>query len=245
MTDIGMKGRVKGLLGGTSIFDEPMEYMEQATDPNSQHQALQVLNLAQRTAEEHIANAQRQAEQIFAEARATAEQIVREAQAHAQGLRQEADQVLAEAHAAAAQIAQDAQAHADRAQNNAEDILSDARARADDLVKRAQSDTDELKHRAEQRYQDVVGSLATKREALQQQIEALEQFDREYRNRLTGFMQNQLRALWVNEPQVAGEMDHDDSVWVEEPEVTGEIEQAIVSTTASLPAQRGDSDEPL
>ena len=53
--------------------------------------------------------------------------------------------------------------------------------------------------------------LATKREALQQQIEALEQFDREYRSRLTTFMQNQLRALWVDEPQVSAEIGQPES----------------------------------
>ena len=52
----------------------------------------------------------------------------------------------------------------------------------------------------------MVGSLATKREALQGQIEALEMFDRDYRARLTRFMQNQLRALWVDEPHVKGEV---------------------------------------
>jgi hypothetical protein len=52
----------------------------------------------------------------------------------------------------------------------------------------------------------VVGSLGTRRESLQQQIEALEQFDREYRSRLTHFMQGQLRALWVDQPQVNGEL---------------------------------------
>ena len=52
----------------------------------------------------------------------------------------------------------------------------------------------------------MVGSLGVRRESLQQQIEALERFDREYRARLTGFMQNQLRALWVDQPQV-GELE--------------------------------------
>jgi len=52
----------------------------------------------------------------------------------------------------------------------------------------------------------VVGSLATKREGLQNQIEALEQFDREYRSRLTTFMQGQLRALWVDQPQLTDEL---------------------------------------
>jgi len=57
-------------------------------------------------------------------------------------------------------------------------------------------------YQAQQRYEDIVGSLAAKREALQRQIEALEQFDGDYRARLTTFMQNQLRALWVDEPRV-------------------------------------------
>lgn len=70
------------------------------------------------------------------------------------------------------------------------------------MAKSAQSDADELKERAQQRYDDVVGSLVTKREGLQKQIEALEQFDHQYRARLTTFMQNQLRALWPDEPKV-------------------------------------------
>jgi len=79
-------------------------------------------------------------------------------------------------------------------------------------------------HRAQQRYEDVVGSLAAKREALQQQIETLEHFDRDYRTRITSFLQNQLRALWVDEPQVNAE----------------EIEQSeSVATTTPAPAQEG------
>jgi hypothetical protein len=46
--------------------------------------------------------------------------------------------------------------------------------------------------------------------SLQQQIEALELFDREYRARLTAFMQGQLRALWVDQPQVDGELEQAD-----------------------------------
>jgi cell division septum initiation protein DivIVA len=204
VTDTGMKGRVKGLLGGG--VDEPYEQNGGPPSiPSAQHQALQVLNLAQRTAEEHIVNARRQADKICGDARAQADQIVREAQQHAHGLRQEADKALSVAHAAAAQIAREAQAHAENVQRNTEQILSGAQARADELAKHAQADAEELKHRAQQRYEDVVGSLAARREALQQQIEALEQFDREYRARLTAFMQNQLRALWVDEPRVTAE----------------------------------------
>jgi len=85
--------------------------------------------------------------------------------------------------------------------------VAEAQARAEAITTAAQSNAEELKAQAEQRYQDVVGSLATKREALQDQIEALERFDREYRTRLQTFMQGQLRALWVDQPQVADDIE--------------------------------------
>jgi hypothetical protein len=69
-------------------------------------------------------------------------------------------------------------------------------------VAEARASSEHLNQQARQRYDDVVGSLGSKREALQNQIEALEQFDREYRSRLTAFMQHQLRALWVDQPQM-------------------------------------------
>jgi cell division septum initiation protein DivIVA len=143
-----------------------------------------------------------------------AEQIVRDAQAHADDLQRDADKSLSDARATAAQIAKDAQARADNAQRNADKVLSDARARAEEIAKDAQANADELKHQAQQRYQDIVGTLAAKRGALQQQIEALEQFDRDYRARLTAFMQAQLRALWVDEPHVTAEIEQPSSVEV-------------------------------
>lgn len=172
----------------------------------AQHQALQVLNLAQRTAEEHVASARRSAEKITADARGGAEQIVRDAQMHAQNLQQEAKKSLSEAHVNAQQIARDAQAKADSVRKQAEEILADAQTRAEETAKLAQTNADELKHQAQQRYEDVVGGLAAKREALQRQIEALEVFDRDYRSRITAFLQNQLRSLWVDEPKISAEL---------------------------------------
>jgi vacuolar-type H+-ATPase subunit H len=227
VTDSGMKGRVKGLLTGTFPVTEPSE--PQMDTPSSSltdthTNALQVLTLAQRTADEHIATAHRQADKICADARTTAQQIVRDAEAHANDLRREADKTLTDARATAEQIADEAQAHADETRRSADQALSEARARAEEIVKDAQANADELKHQAEQRYQDVVGSLATKREALQKQIEALEQFDQDYRTRLTTFMQGQLRALWVDEPHVEG----------------GELEIGSLATSGSLSAQLDD-----
>jgi vacuolar-type H+-ATPase subunit H len=217
VTDSGMKGRVKGLLAGASPVTESPEPMmdthtppDALSGPHAQRQALQVLTLAQRTADEHVASAHRQADKICADARAAAEQIVHHAEAHAADLRREADKTLSDSRGAAEQIVQDAKTHADDTRRTADKVLSDARAKADEIAKDAQENADELKHQAEQRYQDVVGSLAAKREALQRQIEALEVFDRDYRARLTNFMQGQLRALWVDEPRVDAEPEQPD-----------------------------------
>lgn len=229
MADIGVKGRMKGLLAGTSVmFDavEPTDIptVEPLSTGTAQRQALQVLTLAQRTADEHVADAQRQADKICADAHSMAEQIVHDAQAHADGLTRDADRTLVEGRATAERIGREAQAHAANTRREADEILSGARGRSDEIVKEAQTNADELKDQAQRRYQDVVGSLAAKREALQEQIEALESFDREYRARLTTFMQTQMRALWADQPQV------DDETLADAPQS---------KTPVPVPAQRG------
>jgi cell division septum initiation protein DivIVA len=197
--DNGMKSRVRGLLSVPAASAEPFP------DPDPQQQALNVLNLAQKTADDHIADAHRKADRIHADARTSAEQIIRDAQVHAERLQQEADVALSDARATTAQVAREARAQAEKAQHNAEEVLAEARARADEIARNARAGADELRYQAQQRYEDAVGGLAARRGALQRQIEALEQFDREYRARLTGFMQHQLRTLWADEPHVNAE----------------------------------------
>jgi len=229
VTDNRVKDRVRGLLGslpgnesgdhvgmhaaaaGGPAAGEPSAGAgvppgPDGAGPAMPHHALQVLTLAQRTADEHLATARAQAERIHADAQAAAEQTARNAEIHAHQVRQEADKVLADARATSQQMAREARAHAQEVEREAAQILADARGRAEAIAAEARTNAEELKAQAEQRYQDVVGSLATKREALQGQIEALEMFDRDYRARLTRFMQNQLRALWVDEPHVKGEV---------------------------------------
>lgn len=227
VSDGGMKDRVKGLLGAPGA-SEPAMPADLPPEAAAQYQALQVLTLAQRTAEDHLSSARHEADQICGDARDTAAQIVRDAQAHAEVLQRDAEKARSDAQAAAAQIARNAQAQADEARRDAEEVLSDARMQADEIAKSAQAEADELQHLAHQRYEDVVGSLAARREALQQQIEALERFDREYRARLQAFMQSQLRALWVDEPRV-------DTEGPEQPDPTPAV--------ASVPVQRNDSDQ--
>jgi cell division septum initiation protein DivIVA len=228
--------RVKVMLGAPSPDGETTEHALVNPPPALPNQALQVLTMAQRTAEEHVQTARAQADKIRTEALAAAEQTAREAEQHAHNVRREADKVLYEAKAAADQAAREAQARAEAGQRNAEKIESDGRARAESIAAEAQAKADELAHAAQRRYEDVVGSLGAKREALQQQIEALERFDREYRARLTAFMQGQLRSLWVDQPQVAGELDHHGSHSAQEA-VSGDRKD-VDDIIASIPAQR-------
>jgi cell division septum initiation protein DivIVA len=169
-------------------------------------QAMQMLTLAQRTADEHVATAHRQAGAIQTEARAAAEQIVREAQTQAEAVRRDADKALTEARAQVEQASRDVQANTETARRDAEKIVADAQAQAAGIAKEARASADGLGRLAKQRYDEEVGNLAVKREALQQQIESLQEFDRDYRSRLLTFMQAQLRALWVDEPHVDGEL---------------------------------------
>ena len=211
MNDNWMTDRVRGLRAANAVESAPAPYPEAAADDGGRRQALHVLTLAQRTADEHIASARQQAEKIQADAQAKAEQIVRDAQARAYTVREETEQALSEARAKAEQVATDAQARADQARRDAEAIVSEARARAQQMAADARARADDLHQRAQQRYEDVVGSLAAKREALQQDIQGLEQFDRDYRSQLINFMQAQLRTLWVDAQRVNAEIDQSGS----------------------------------
>jgi cell division septum initiation protein DivIVA len=229
-----MKDRVKVLLNGTSPESETSEHALVApAQPQPQahpNQALQVLTLAQRTAEEHVARAHHQADKIRTDALAAAEQIARDAQAHAHNVRREADKVLADARAASEQVARDSHARTDDARRSAEKIVAEATAQAEQIAAEARANAEHLNLQARQRYDDVVGSLGTKREALQQQIEALEHFDREYRGRLTRFMQSQLRALWVEQPQIGTDLP-------EEPLLPQTPSQAVAVAAPQAPVE--------
>lgn len=207
VTEHQIKDRIKAVLAGTSPDSATSEHPLIVSGTMHPNQALQVLTLAQRTAEEHIAIANRQADKIRTDAQAAADKIAADAAAHSQNIRREADKVLADARATAERAAHETRARAEEARRSADQIVSDARTQAQAVARKAEEQADQLKLQAHQRYEDTVGSLGAKREALQRQIESLEHFDRDYRARLTSFMQNQLRALWVDVPAVGDELD--------------------------------------
>ncbi|HEX6871298.1 MAG TPA: DivIVA domain-containing protein [Micromonosporaceae bacterium] len=85
--------------------------------------------------------------------------------------------------------------HVSDARREADKLLTDARTKADELTRDARAKAEALERDARQRHQEVMGSLDTKRTALQKHIEELKQFEREYRTRLKAYLESQLRDL--------------------------------------------------
>lgn len=59
-------------------------------DPGGEQQALRVLMLAQRTADDHVADARREADKLLSDARAKADEVTREARSKAEALERDA-----------------------------------------------------------------------------------------------------------------------------------------------------------
>jgi cell division septum initiation protein DivIVA len=85
--------------------------------------------------------------------------------------------------------------HVSDARREADKLLTDARTKSDEMTRDARAKADALERDARQRHQEVMGSLETKRTALQKHLEELKQFEREYRTRLKAYLESQLRDL--------------------------------------------------
>ncbi|MCL2781290.1 MAG: DivIVA domain-containing protein [Actinomycetia bacterium] len=109
---------------------------------------MQVLSLAQQTAETHVAQAKAEADRLMSDAQSSSQSTVTQAQAQAQR------------------------------------HLSDAQTRAAQVVSEA-----------EQRAGTITVQLEQSRDALERRLEQLRTFEREYRTRLKGYLESQLRDL--------------------------------------------------
>jgi cell division septum initiation protein DivIVA len=156
-----------------------------------------VLTLAQRTADALMSAAHRHAEGIRKSADVEAHRIILEARLDANRVQAEAETALTEARAAAEQMVHRATIETEKIRKQAAELLTAAREQAALIIGAGQARAETLKNQAEQQFEESVGKHGVRRAALQQQIEALELFDRECRRQLTGVFQSQLRALWV------------------------------------------------
>jgi DivIVA domain-containing protein len=85
--------------------------------------------------------------------------------------------------------------HVDDARREADKVLSDARATAEEVTRRARSNADALAGEARQRFQEAMDGLGADRDAVQTHIKRLKDFERQYRTRLTAYLNGQLGSL--------------------------------------------------
>ncbi|MCP2253415.1 DivIVA domain-containing protein [Prauserella aidingensis] len=137
-------------------------------EPNVQ--AAKVLGLAQEMADRLTAEAKTESDGMLAEARTKSEQLLSDA-------RSKADSMVNEA------------------RTRAESMLNDARTRAETLERQARDKATTLDREAQRKYTETMNNLNTEKGELNKKIEELRTIEREYRTRLRGFLESQLREL--------------------------------------------------
>ena len=66
---------------------------------------------------------------------------------------------------------------------------------AEEAIREAKKDAEQLRSDAQQHFEEQIGKVEEDRRALEQQVEQLRAFEREYRTRLRAYLELQLREL--------------------------------------------------
>ena len=188
-------------LAASAAAPEPAPRLAQGLE--GQEQALRTLLLAQRTADEAIAEARAEAEQMVTAARTEAEAALGSARSEATSTlnssRSEAERTLGSARAEAGSTLGKARSEAEstlvKARSEAESTLSGARAEAESTLGAAQAKAARVDEDIASRIQAATGGLEEQRRVLEVRIEELRAFEREYRTRLKAYLEIQLRDL--------------------------------------------------
>ena len=80
-------------------------------------------------------------------------------------------------------------------QSKHDDLVGTGQKRHDELMRQANERSTGLVKEAEERKQRIIGQLTTERESIGSAIEQLKTFEHEYRSKLKGFIQGQLKDL--------------------------------------------------
>ena len=170
-------------------------------------QAARLLGLAQDTADRLTSEAAREAEETKANAQAESEKLLSDA-------RTESDRMLTEAKNESEKLRGDAQAESDKVRNDArtesEALLTDAKNRSETMVTEATGKSEALERdsrvraesmdrEAQTKYNQVLGDLSNQRTSLEQKIDQLRGYEREYRGRLREFINGHLSQLEEND----------------------------------------------
>ena len=86
-------------------------------------------------------------------------------------------------------------ADADRGQEHSESTVADATAKAEATVRDSQIKAEALDREAQRKYSEVMSQLTTQRTTLENKIDGLRTYEREYRSRLKNWINDQLHQL--------------------------------------------------
>jgi DivIVA domain-containing protein len=101
---------------------------------------------------------------------------------------QNAEQLVSEAHESADKIVSEATVRAER-------LEAESKAKAEALQTEAQTRSERLDEETSKRKTELLSGLERDRDSLASELESLRVFEREYRSRLRGYFESQLRAL--------------------------------------------------
>lgn len=147
------------------VQDTPVSEPVATTEPVES--AAGMLALAQRLHDEYVANGREEAERALADARAEADRLLTEA-------RGEHQRLLGEG------------------QGEHERLVAEGRTEHERLLSEARAESDRLVREAEDTHHRTLASLEQEKALLERKIEELQVFERDYRTRLTTYLQKLL-----------------------------------------------------
>jgi DivIVA domain-containing protein len=152
--------------------------VEPSIDPSNTNNLLQ---LARRLHEEHVREGVEKRDALIAEGHATAARVTDEAQVNAA-------RVIEEAEANASRVV-------DESQTTAARLLEEGQATAARALEEGQANAARALEEAATQTRNQISSLDQERSALEGRVEELRNFEREYRSKLKGYIEGQLREL--------------------------------------------------
>ncbi|MEV6628478.1 DivIVA domain-containing protein [Amycolatopsis sp. NPDC051106] len=167
--------------------EEPSRRLAPVPPPQSAMEQTQAHSMVGDSAEPNV-----QAAKVLGLAQEMADRLTAEAKT-------ESDGMLAEARTKSEQLLSDARAKSDSMVNEArtrvDTMLNDARTRAETLERQARDKATTLERESQRKYTETMNSLNAEKGGLGKKIEELRTIEREYRTRLRGFLESQLREL--------------------------------------------------
>jgi len=186
------RGELENAKGGAvgpppQVRDEPSRRLAPVPPPQSAMEQTQAHSMVPDNGEPNV-----QAAKVLGLAQEMADRLTAEAKT-------ESDGMLAEARTKSEQLLSDARSKSDsmvnEARTRAETMLNDARTRAETLERQARDKATTMEREAQRKYTETMNNMNAEKGSLGKKIEELRTIEREYRTRLRGFLESQLREL--------------------------------------------------